>query len=229
MATLTASFERIGHRGIPALALENTLSGIERAITLGADAIELDVHCTSDGVVVVHHDPDVEALPIARTPWSDLSEVVLADGSRVPTLAQVIELARGRARLYVELKGSNTEDRVLPLIAEKGVDAAVHSFDHAAIERCASRFPATPRGFLLDSDTPHASELLAGAARRTGARDVWPHHSLVTADFMKAAGALGLRVIAWTVNSGTVAQRLRELGVVGLCTDDVRILANGDP
>jgi len=68
--------------------------------------------------------------------------------------------------------------------------------------------------------------VMKDAARRTNARDVWPHHSLVDSPFMSAASALGLRVVAWTVNTAHDASRLSALGVAGLCTDDVRLLAN---
>jgi glycerophosphoryl diester phosphodiesterase len=64
------------------------------------------------------------------------------------------------------------------------------------------------------------------AVRGTGARDVWPHWSLATDEFIRAAHDMSARVIAWTVNEVTVAQALAASGIDGLCTDDVRVLAN---
>src|SRR6185503_16073460 len=105
-------FERIGHRGAPREYPENTLPAFERAIELGADAIELDVHVTADGVPVVHHDPDVRAEPrraLAQMTWSEVARVHLAPGIAIPSLEQVLAAVGNRAMVYVELKGSNSE------------------------------------------------------------------------------------------------------------------------
>jgi glycerophosphoryl diester phosphodiesterase len=109
---------------------------------------------------------------------------------------------------------------------EFGQRYAVHSFVHAAIERAAAFAPDVPRGVLIDRGTPHAAKILAETVRRLKPRDVWPHHSLVDAEFAEAATALGLRMIPWTVNEPDDARRLTALGVAGICTDDVRLLAN---
>jgi len=60
--------------------------------------------------------------------------------------------------------------------------------------------------------------------QRIGAREVWPHYSLVDADLVARARALGARTIVWTVNDAAEARRLAGLGVDGICTDDVRLL-----
>src|SRR5579872_6236602 len=86
--------ERIGHRGAPREYPENSLPSFLRAIELGADAVELDVHVTVDDVVVVHHDPDIKVpatgkrtkRPIRQMTWEELSAVELAPGIPVPSL-----------------------------------------------------------------------------------------------------------------------------------------------
>src|SRR2546429_199607 len=102
--------ERIGHRGAPREFPENSLPSFERALALDADAIELDVHLSSDGIVVVHHDADIQRHPIRATPWSALSRVELAPGIVVPSLEQVLGLVGSRATVYVELKGEAVEE-----------------------------------------------------------------------------------------------------------------------
>src|SRR3954471_13623680 len=101
--------ERIGHRGAPREFPENSLPSFQRALALGADAIELDVHVSSDGVVIVHHDPDIRSRPIRTMPWSALSRVELAPGVFIPSLEQVLDLIGSRATVYVELKGEAVE------------------------------------------------------------------------------------------------------------------------
>ena len=226
MATPHVELERIAHRGMPRERTENTLAGFQLALERGASGIELDVHGTADGVVVVHHDPGLQGRSISATPWSALEELVLADGQTMPTLQAVLALVSDRAAMYVELKGAGIEAAVAALAGRHRGPIAVHSFDHAAITRLAALAPDLPRGVLLDRDTGDPAAALLAAVRRTGARDVWPHWTLVRPPLLRAAASAGVRVIPWTVNDETVARSLAAMGVHGICTDDVRILAN---
>jgi glycerophosphoryl diester phosphodiesterase len=225
MLTVPA-LERVGHRGSPRERTENTLPGFVLAIEHGADAVELDVHVTADGVVVVHHDFNVAGVPIASARWDELRSVDLPGGGRIPTLKSVLEAIGDRATIYVELKGSGIEAHVAEVLQRARSPYAVHSFDHAMIARCARNHPDIPRGILLDRDVQRPVEILRVAVRDTAPRDVWPHHSLVDEAFMNAASAHDLRVIPWTVNSRELAARLASLGVAGVCGDDVRVFAN---
>jgi len=218
-------FERIAHRGSPRELVENTLPGFLLALQRGADAIELDVHVTRDGEVVVHHDPDVQGVAITETRWPEIAALDLGSGARVPRLADVLDAVADRATVYVEVKGAQCEDAVLPVVRRHGTRYALHSFDHAVIERLARAAPDVPRGLLFPSEQPNVVTALRDAVKRTGARDVWPHWTLVDAHLVRAASQLGARVLCWTVNSADKARRLADLGVAGVCTDDVRLLA----
>jgi glycerophosphoryl diester phosphodiesterase len=215
--------ERIGHRGAPRERPENTLDGFLLAIERGADAVELDVHMSNDRQVVVHHDDTIDGIPIADIGWSDLETDAAA---HVPRLDDVLEAIGDTAAVYIELKGRGIERGVIDVARKHGRRYAMHSFDHAAIERVAELAPDIPRGVLLDKGTANAPGALRRAVQQTRARDAWPHWSLVTEDFIAEARTLGVRVLVWTVNSPDVATRLLDLGVDGICTDDVRILAN---
>ena len=218
--------ERIGHRGIPAQTRENTLEGFVLAFELGADAVELDTHVSSDGTVVVHHDETVAGKPIAKMTWEELESVDLGAGTRLPTLDEVLVAAANRATVYVELKGAGIEEHVVRAVRRHSTAVALHSFDHSAVERVGTIAPDIPRGVLLGGGVTNPVQAMRRAVDRTGARDVWPHWSLVSAELVKAADDLGTRVIVWTVNSADRALHLKSLGVAGVCTDDVRILAN---
>ena len=218
--------ERIGHRGIPAERVENTLAGFTLALDLGAHAIELDTHVSSDGVVVVHHDETVQGQAISSLTWKALSAIDLGEGARIPTLDEVLVAVGKRGTVYVEIKGSGIEKAVVAAIRGHSTAVALHSFDQAAVERVSQLAPDVPRGILLDRAVSNPIQTMKRAVERTGARDVWPHWSLVSADLVSAAGELGARVIVWTVNTPDRASHLRSLGVAGICTDDVRILVN---
>jgi glycerophosphoryl diester phosphodiesterase len=226
MSTAFRTPERVAHRGAPRERTENTLEGFLLALERGADAIELDVHASLDDEILVHHDFEVQRLNIESTARGLIERVELPGGGRVPRLSEVLREIGDRATVYVELKGRDLEDRVVPVLREFGHRFAVHSFDHDAIVRCGEEYPEIPRGVLLDRDVPQPIERLREAVERAEPRDVWPHYSLVNERFMDAAGELGVRVIPWTVNDRADAARLAALGVAGLCSDDVRLLAN---
>jgi glycerophosphoryl diester phosphodiesterase len=218
------TYERVAHRGSPRERLENTLEGFLLALEHGADAIELDVHATADGEVIVHHDDEVHGHILAKVEWRDLARFDLGEGATIPRLADVLEAVGDRATVYIELKGVDIERPVIDVARAHGQDYALHSFDHAAIERVAGLAPDVPRGILLDRDIAAPHRQLAEAIARTRPRDVWPHWTLVDDALVQAIHDAGARVITWTVNSGRVARELVGLGVDGVCTDDVRLL-----
>jgi glycerophosphoryl diester phosphodiesterase len=219
--------ERIGHRGAKRELRENTLAAFQRAFERGADAIELDVHATEDGVVVVHHDPDLgpqmgplAGRRIAELRWGDFQAAQLADDLTVPTLAQVLAATPPTATVYVEIKGADIEQLVADAIRNGSARCAVHSFDHAAIVRMAAIAPEIQRGILFDE---RPTDVVA-SMRAAQARDVWPNWRLVDQALVDQIHAAGGRVIAWTVNSREAASDLAALGVDGVCTDVVRLL-----
>src|ERR1044071_5156380 len=153
---------RIAHRGMPRRVRENTLPSFEAALAAGADGIELDVHATADGVVVVHHDPHVAGgVEIARTAWPDLQRTAKARGLEIPTLAEVCELVDGRSELFVEIKGAGIERRVAGLLASRRGACSIHSFDHAAIRRLSQIDRRLRLGLLFEERVADVAALLA--------------------------------------------------------------------
>ncbi len=220
----TARFERIAHRGAPRERVENTLPGFLRALEHGADAVELDVHATADGVVVVHHDDEVSGHLIAKSSWDVVARLDVGGGATIPRLDAVLQAIGDRAGVYIELKGFGIEQLVLKEARAHGRRFALHSFDHGAIARVAELAPDVPRGILLDRGIAQPLEQLRESVDRIRPRDVWPHWTLIDRTFMQLARELGTRVVTWTVNSDEIARALLEFGVDGLCTDDVRLL-----
>lgn len=109
------------HRGAKRLAPENTISAFDKALSMGAAALELDTHLTSDGRVVVVHDGHVDRTTDGSGPVRSLTALDVAAldagswhspefiGERIPTLEQVLELTKGRARLNIELKSASRD------------------------------------------------------------------------------------------------------------------------
>jgi glycerophosphoryl diester phosphodiesterase len=222
----SSALELVAHRGANRRHTENTLAAFRAALDEGATAIELDVHATSDGVVVVHHDADAldfdrsQTLRLSDVPWSRVSAARIAGDERIPRLSDVLDMATGRARVYVEIKGKRIEQLVVNAIRASQADCAIHSFDHAAIASVRDIAPDIPRGLLFDTGDPavqRAVELLA----RHDARDLWPHRSLVDRALVEAVQEAGKRIVVWTVNAAADARRLSAFGVDALCSDDL--------
>ena len=226
---MPATPEIIAHRGTPRERRENTLAGFALALEQGAQGVELDVHATSDGGVVVHHDavlgPGVTPASLAGRAISALTAAELAsarlpagaDGvaAPVPTLAEVLALVGTRGTTYVEIKGAGIEGQVLALLADAPGAVAVHGFDHRVSKRVASAAGAPPTGILVYSyllDPVHA-------LRAAGARDYWCWWEFIDQATVDRVQATGGRVVAWTVNDDLEARRLAGLGVDAICTD----------
>jgi glycerophosphoryl diester phosphodiesterase len=218
---MTRPVLRIAHRGMPRRFPENTMPSFEAALAAGADGIELDVHATSDGVVVVHHDARLRGgAEIRRTPWARVREHRVAPHAAVPTLDEVCRLVGERAALFVEIKGAGIEDAVIDVLDGHACDAAIHSFDHEMIGRLAARGGGRRLGLLFDEAPTDACTSL----RLHGALDLWPESNLVTERLVRDVHAMDGRVLPWTVNDGATAARLARWGVDGICTDDVAML-----
>ena len=221
--------EAIAHRGLHDVVPENTLEAFSRALDAGADAIEMDVHATADGIVVVHHDqtvsgvsenPRLRSVPTDELSIEELRSFDVGGGARVPELSEVLRLMRDRARAYVEIKGWGIEQQVVDSVLASGTDCAIHSFNHRAVSRVAQLAPEIPRG-LLEQSPPHDPVAVLASA---GARDLWQHHRGIDKRLVEAVHAAGGRVIAWTANEAGEWARLAALGVDAICADRVDLL-----
>ena len=222
----------ISHRGAHQTHPENSIAAFERAIELGADGIELDVHATSDGIVVVHHDPVVHARhpqrpshkAIADLSATELAKFPLADGTRIPTLAETLDSIGDRATVYVEIKARNIEPLVLRCIRESPATCAIHSFDHRVAKNVKALFPAMRTGILENSRHVDPAASLAAAS----ADDLWQEVDSIDEDTVQRAHSVGARVIAWTANDSAQWETLYALGVDAICTDRIAELATFD-
>ncbi|MBI3569022.1 MAG: glycerophosphodiester phosphodiesterase [Gemmatimonadetes bacterium] len=218
--------ELIAHRGASRERPENTVAAFRRAVELGADGVELDVHLTTDGVLVVHHDAVPHAAPdpaLAGRPLHELSSAEVArfrvDGEPIPTLREVIDAVGARLTVYCELKGAGTAAPACALLASSAGTHAVHAFDHRQVAEARRLAPAIARGVL---EVSYHVDPLAGA-NSVDARDIWQDWTMIDAPLVRAAHAAGKRIVAWTVDDEAVVRALTSLGVDALCTNDVAL------
>src|SRR3990170_2728820 len=104
----------IANRGASGYEYENSRAAFRRAIMLDADGVELDIHATRDGGIVVHHDPEIPGVgPIAQLTLAEARQLRIPNGETVPTLAEILDLV-GDRDVWVEVKGlTSAYDRVL--------------------------------------------------------------------------------------------------------------------
>lgn len=214
----------IAHRGASRECPENTLPAFLRALELGVDGIELDVHLTRDHVVVVHHDAVPRVLPasprlagraIADLSLDEVRRLKVDDDTGIPTLSEVLEAVGDRAEVFIEIKGLHMEREVVACAGEFGQRFAIHSFDHRAVKRVRKLAPEFRTGVLLSSYLIETDAALTAA----GASDCWQQWELIDDQLVADVHSVGGRVIAWTINSRDRALELGRMRVDGLCSD----------
>jgi len=234
-----------GHRGAAGLAPENTLAAFRKAIALGIDALEMDLHVTRDGAVVVIHDETLDRTTDGRGNIADLTleEVKRRDaggkfgpafrGERIPTLREVIELVKTsgntRIRLDLEIKfgegqegqPEDFEERVLEVLRQTSFIERVNviSFHHPSLVKMRALEPTIRTGLLAGGRQPPQDPV--GLVRRYQADYYSPGFRLVTAAAVAALHHAGIPIVPWTINEEAEMRRLMALGIGNLAGDGI--------
>jgi glycerophosphoryl diester phosphodiesterase len=218
----------IAHRGASAYRPENTLPAYELAVAQAADMIEVDLHRTRDGAVVIAHDAELERIggrgEIGDASLAEVRALDAGAGQRVPTLEELLDGFGSRIALNLELKqGSRGAYAGLPAVAVAAVRARgleertlFSSFYDPVLHDLRRVDPEARIALLLSR---HAPEGWIERAHAVGAEAVNPELPLVDRSFVERAHGEGLAVYVFTVDLLEEMQRLLELGVDGLFTN----------
>jgi glycerophosphoryl diester phosphodiesterase len=219
-------FISFAHRGASGHEPENTLAAVEKAVELGADWVEVDVHVIA-GELIVIHDELLDRTTNGAGYVKDKSLAYLRSldagkGQRIPTLREVFDSVAGRAGINVELKGPKTAGLAVSLIEEYVRERQwnyeqfiVSSFNRRQLRKVRKLNPHIRIGILIDRPRRH----YAIFARRYHAYSVHAHVNITSARFIARAHERGLKVFVYTVNSSEDIDRLQALGVDGIFTD----------
>ncbi len=231
---MTAIF---AHRGAKRIAPENTLPAFAAALEMGVDGIELDVHLSRDGRLVVIHDETLDATTNGHGPVSALTAAELAAldaGSHfdpafapvgVPTLDEVMDLVDDRCVVNIEVKtadplGGAAVEPLLDFLRMRQLfdQVIVSSFNPVSLIRLRSLESRVRLGLLHFQPLPDdlSTRFMSGLI---GPDALHPHHALVDDAYMVWARAHGCPVNTWTVNDVADAQRLAGLGVAAIMSD----------
>lgn len=205
-----------GHRGAAKLEPENTLLSMQKAIDLGVDQIEIDVHLTRDQHLVVIHDTTVDRTTdgegaIADFALAEIKQLDAGKGERIPTLQEVIDLVRGKVILQIELKGPGTAEPVIETVDRNSMENEVllTSFVHDRLREARQLNPNLRLGALWADPPPDACE----QAIDMGAEAIHIQHLNIDSQLVEKAHAHGLKIRAWNPDTVEEIQRVIDLGV----------------
>ncbi|MFE3868151.1 glycerophosphodiester phosphodiesterase [Flavobacterium sp. LS2P90] len=218
---------KIGHRGAKGYEPENTLVSFQKALGMQVDGIELDVHLSADGELMVIHDETIDRTTSGKGFVNALSLRELntfhIDGKhKIPTLAAVFDLVNQDCFINIELKSYEATDKVVSLI-EKYVTKKdwkydrflISSFDWNALQQVAFLNDKIPIGVLTETDL----ELALAFAKFIQAKSIHPHFHLLTKDNTAQMQEKGLQVFPWTINELEDIQKIKTFNVNGIITD----------
>ncbi len=220
----------VAHRGAAGRAPENTMAAVQAAIEDEADWVEIDVQETADGEVVVVHDSDFMKLAgVDLKVWDGtLAEIQAIDvGSwfapefadqRAPTLIDVLQEAKGKAHVVIELKyyghDEQLEQRVIDIVEQLNMseDVAIMSLKYDGVQKVRKLRPEWDTGLL--------SAQVLGNMGNLDVDFLAVNMAMATPTFIRSNQAAGKRVLVWTVNDKMSMFRMMSLGVDGIITDE---------
>ncbi len=207
----------VAHRGDVVAHVENTLEAVDAAIADGSTVVEVDVRTTADHVPVLLHDETLARLwgrdaPLREVPAAEVAALRGPGGVRVPTLAETLALAAGRARLLLDLPDHRDPEQIVAVAA--GHDVAWCG-DHAAMAVVRDLDPDAVL-YLTWSEAAYPSDALLERLRPAY---INPLHLVLDHEWVRHFVERGIQVSAWTVDDPVRLDYLRSLGVASVTSN----------
>lgn len=229
---MSNSLLKIGHRGAKAHVAENTIASINKALNIGVDAIEIDVHKCASGELVVFHDFTLDRMTngsgeVAKHSLEQLKQLRVLGEFEIPTLEEVLDAIDRKCVLNIELKGKDTASVACEIISEyietrrwQLADFLISSFQLEELKTVFNLNSKLRLGVLTKASV---SEAIKNASI-INAYAIHPNVALLTKDNVKLAQDKGYKVITWTVNDEATTQRVKTYGVNGIISDNPELL-----
>ncbi|TDJ04724.1 MAG: glycerophosphodiester phosphodiesterase [Deltaproteobacteria bacterium] len=220
----------IGHRGARSESPENTLMGIKFALEQGLAGVEIDVHLSSDGELMVIHDASVNRTTggeglVLELNCKDLKNLDAGEGEEIPTLAEVIDLVKAHnGILFIELKASGCEQKVIELIKAKDFapSCILKSFNHHFIKRAKTIDPSIKAQCLMYALPINPVEII-NACEADGISISTIH---LDEQLVKACHKKNLFVTTWNANDHETLNKFKAMGVDYVCTDFATLISS---
>jgi glycerophosphoryl diester phosphodiesterase len=223
----------IGHRGASAIASPNTLKAFEKAIELKADYSEFDIHLTKDAEIVIIHDADtfnatgVKGL-IKDMTLDQIKKLDAGEGEQIPTLQELIKIARDKMGLQIEIKATNLLEILIDILKKEGVltTSIISSFMLSEVQKLKLLEPNVKVGLLTPMELNRPSQYKRKIVQiaKDDFYSIHPYYTRTDKEFVDFAHEHGLKVIVWTVNTRRAMKKSIEMGVDGIITDNIALL-----
>lgn len=225
---------QIAHRGASGSAPENTLAAFKKAIEIGVDAVELDLHGTADGEVVVIHDSSLDRTTNLRGSVNQvaLETIKHADAGKwfasefadepVPTLVEALECIDGSAIAVLEIKDATIGEAVVEKINEMEAleKVVIISFHTSVLREVRTLDPRIPTGWLIGSHNCDALPAqLCQKLGQLGSSLLNVNHQLITVEFAYEVQRRGIALWCWTVDDLARMREMKALGVQGITSN----------
>jgi glycerophosphoryl diester phosphodiesterase len=224
----TVNFQIIGHRGVMGVEPENTLRSFLHAEQAGMDALELDLHLSKDGALVVMHDTEVDRTTdgtgaIVERTLAELRELDAGDGERIPVFEEVLDAVR--SPLQAEIKDAAAARALAEVMHRRDLSGRVEvsSFHDEAVAEIATLVPGVRTVLIAsrwDAD-------VVDRAKEAGAATLALNIRRLTLETVERAHAEGIRVIGWVVNTQEQLRLARAFQLAGVTTDFPEIRRTG--
>ena len=215
------SILKIGHRGAKGHQPENTSISFQKAIDLKVDGIELDVHLSSDGEIIVIHDETIDRTTNGKGFVNHFTASELKK-YEIPTLTEVLNLINQKCFINIELKGIGTAKPIIELIEHyildqnwNYTDFLVSSFDWKMLEEVQLLNPKIRIGVLTEESIEDALAF----AKKINAFSIHPDYALLSKVNVTLMQENGFEVFSWTVNSTEDIQKIKSFNVNGIISD----------
>jgi glycerophosphoryl diester phosphodiesterase len=219
----------IAHHGASAYLEGDVIESFSTAIRIGVDMLEFDLRRTKDEVFVAYHDRYIDHRPISQLTYTELKTATESKGMRIPIADEVLELARSRIKVDVELKEEGYENRVIEFLTSylNEDEFVITSFSDLSLKTIKDHFPEVKAGLLLGKPRPdnpfrtRLSELFPmKKSRRVNADFLAPHFRLLRFGFLGRAERNCKPIFVWTVNDEKMISKfLNDHRIEAIITD----------
>ena len=221
------------HRGASNLAPENTLKAFKKAIELKADYIEFDVHQSKDGEIVIMHDANTFRTTghsgiLEKMTLEELKELDCGDDEKIPTLEELVKLAKGKIGLNCEIKAKGIAQKIIEIIKEADLfeSTIISSFKQKELLKIKNLEPRlkiaslnpTRTGWILNW---FSRKKMIKTAEENKFYAINPLYLVVNKKFIDKAHEKNIKAFPWTVDSITAIENLIKKGVDGIITNNI--------
>lgn len=222
-----ASIIKIGHRGAKGYQPENTLESIKQALAFKVDGIEIDVHLSADGELMVIHDDTIDRTTngqgfVNQYTSAQLKKFTIDEIHKIPTLIEVLDTIKKKCFINIELKNSDTAKKTVELINTYITEKKwtynhflISSFEMKTLNEVRALDSNILIGILNANDIDQANAM----AKYLDAYSIHPSFHLLTRENTLAMKKKKYKIIPWTVNNINDIEKMKAFGVDGIISD----------